>query len=82
MQSDTHAMAQILASAGQFVWAGSMSGSGWGEGAALAVDGEGNIHTTGAFAGTPDFDPVAGSFPVTSTLAGDGSPTNVSLCPS
>jgi hypothetical protein len=47
-----------LDTAGSVVWAKSMDGAtGSDEGRALALDAEGNVHTTGVFYGTVDFDP-------------------------
>jgi hypothetical protein len=41
----------------------------------IAVDGQGNIFTTGSFSGTADFDPGAGTYSLTSTLDSTGNPT-------
>ena len=62
-----------LNSAGSFVWAGAMGGS---ESDGIAVDGQGNIFTTGTFRGTADFDPGAGTYSLTSLLDGSGNPTS------
>ena len=53
---------------GNFVWAKSMGGIGLDHGYAIAVDGSGNVYTTGHFNGTVDFDPGAG----TNNLTGAG----------
>jgi hypothetical protein len=45
-----------------FVWARQMGGTGWDMGQSVAVDGGGNIYTTGFFEGTVDFDPGTGVF--------------------
>jgi hypothetical protein len=59
-----------LDSSGGFVWAKSMGGTHWEEeGEGIAVDSAGNVYTTGAFQGTADFDPGAGTYNLTS--AGD-----------
>ena len=42
---------------GQFVWAVRMGGSEADYAYAIAVDGSGNVYTTGNFRGTADFDP-------------------------
>ena len=54
-----------LDSNGNFVWAKNMGG-GADHGLGIEVDGSGNIHTTGIFNGTADFDPGPGSFNLTS----------------
>ncbi|MBK9256192.1 MAG: SBBP repeat-containing protein [Saprospiraceae bacterium] len=46
---------------GNFLWAKSMGGTGEDIGRGIAVDGSGNVYTTGNFAGTVDFDPGAGT---------------------
>ncbi|MBF0270121.1 MAG: DUF4347 domain-containing protein [Alphaproteobacteria bacterium] len=51
---------QKLDSSGNLVWAKSMGGTGGDSGAGIAVDGFGNVYTTGSFSGTADFDPGAG----------------------
>ena len=55
-----------LDSNGNFVWAKSMGGTNNDQGAAIAVDSSGNIHTMGFFQGTADFDPNAGAANLTS----------------
>jgi len=62
---------QKLDADGHFVWARSMGGTGTGRGFGIAVDGAGNVYTTGAFEGTVDFDPGPGAFNLTSAK-GDG----------
>jgi hypothetical protein len=47
---------------GEFVWAGSMGGPSPDGGISIAVDGHGNVYTTGAFQNTADFDPGPGTF--------------------
>lgn len=46
---------------GNFVWAKAFSGPNYEVGNAIAVDGAGNVYTTGSFRGNADFDPGAGS---------------------
>lgn len=55
-----------LSSAGNFVDAASMGGSGSDGGRGIAVDGDGNVITVGVFQATADFDPTAGSYNLTS----------------
>jgi hypothetical protein len=55
-----------LDSAGNFVWAQSMGGTGMEQANALAVDTLGNVYLTGGFHGTCDFDPGAATYPLTS----------------
>ncbi|MFC1976173.1 SBBP repeat-containing protein [Chloroflexota bacterium] len=47
---------------GEFVWARSMGGDNWDTGFDIALDGAGNVYTTGFFKGTADFDPGPGVF--------------------
>ncbi len=51
-----------LDAAGNFIWARSMGGTGSGWGISIALDGSGNVYTTGYFQGTVDFDPSAGIY--------------------
>ncbi|MBK7426249.1 MAG: SBBP repeat-containing protein [Saprospiraceae bacterium] len=57
---------------GNFLWAKSMGG-GTGDdiGIEIAIDGSGNVYTTGYFAGTVDFDPGAGTANLTSAGSAD-----------
>jgi len=59
-----------LDAAGNFVWAKQMGGSGLADdarGYSIAIDGSGNIYTTGEFSGTVDFDPGTGVFNLNSS---------------
>ncbi|MEO8148001.1 MAG: SBBP repeat-containing protein [Bacteroidia bacterium] len=59
---------QKLDAAGNFGWAKQMGGTGFDRGYSIAIDGAGNIITTGSFENTVDFDPSAvGSFNLTAT---------------
>ncbi|MEZ4939683.1 MAG: SBBP repeat-containing protein [Saprospiraceae bacterium] len=51
---------------GNYVWANRVGGSGSDTGNSLAVDGSGNVHLTGFFQATVDFDPGAGPANLTS----------------
>jgi hypothetical protein len=55
-----------LNTAGNFVWAKNIGGTGYDYARSMAIDASGNIYTTGAFDGTVDFDPGAGIFNLTS----------------
>ena len=50
-----------LDSAGAFVWAQRLGGTAFEFSADVAVDGNGNVYTTGLFRQTADFDPSAGA---------------------
>jgi len=60
-----------LSSAGSFVWAVSMGGTGFDEAISIDIDSSDQLHITGLYSGTADFDPGAGSSPLTSTAASD-----------
>ena len=49
-----------LDASGNFVWAKAMGGADPARGYSIALDGSGNVYTTGVFGGTVDFDPGAG----------------------
>ena len=67
-----------LDSNGNYVWAKRMGGLGWSDGMSIgmgiAVDGNGNVFTTGSFQGVADFDPGAG----VNTLSSPATPTSSS----
>ncbi|HDP76053.1 MAG TPA: T9SS type A sorting domain-containing protein [Bacteroidales bacterium] len=53
-------------SAGNFLWAKRMGGTGWDGGNSIAIDASGNVYITGVFSGTADFDPGEGTYTLTS----------------
>lgn len=56
-----------LESSGYFVWARSFGGTQLEGARSVAVDANGNVHITGLFQGTANFDPGPGNFNMTST---------------
>ena len=68
---DTDIFVSKLDEAGDFVWALRMGGSGTDSAYDIAVDASGNVHTTGLFQNTVDFDPGAGIFELTSNGSDD-----------
>lgn len=60
-----------LDASGNFVWARSMGGTEFEAAISIALDGAGNIYTTGNFNGTTDFDPGSSTFYLTSAGVGD-----------
>jgi hypothetical protein len=56
-----------LDTAGNFLWVKSMGGTSGDRSNSIALDGSGNIYTTGCFQGTADFDPGVGTSNLTST---------------
>ncbi|MEZ6048626.1 MAG: hypothetical protein R3C11_24225 [Planctomycetaceae bacterium] len=67
-------------SAGNFGWARHFTGTGENDGEGIAVDANGNVLVAGYFEGTVDFDPGAGTYPLTSH--GDYDTFTVKLDPS
>lgn len=65
-----------LDSAGNFVWAASMGGTASDIGRDLAVDGQGNLYTTGMFKGPADFDQGSGIYTLSSVLDANGVATS------
>lgn len=57
---------QKLDASGNFVWAKSIAGPSYDVGFSIALDGLGNVYTTGYFGETVDFDPGFGTFNITS----------------
>lgn len=55
-----------LDASGNFIWVKGIEGDNYGSASALAVDAAGNIHMTGCFFGTFDFDPGAAKQQLTS----------------
>src|SRR5207253_4820 len=55
-----------FSSTGALVWARQLGGTSFDQGTGIAVDGAGNVFTTGLFQGTADFDPGAGTILLTS----------------
>jgi ribosomal protein S11 len=68
-KSDTYILK--LDNNGNFVWVKQLGGSGNVLGFDLALDGSGNVITTGYFEGTADFDPSAGTFNLVSAGGND-----------
>src|SRR3990172_4842131 len=60
-----------LDSAGNLGWARRLGGTSGDVGRGVAVDGSGNVYTTGNFSGTADFDPGAGTSNLTSAGSAD-----------
>jgi len=55
-----------LNTAGNFVWATQIGGTGADQGSSITLDASGNIYTTGYFQVTADFDPGSATFNLTS----------------
>jgi hypothetical protein len=62
---------QKLDPSGNFLWAKSFGDTSGDKGYSIALDASGNVYTTGAFEGTVDFDPGAGTNNLTSQGSGD-----------
>jgi hypothetical protein len=60
-----------LDGSGNFAWAKRMGGANQEISGSVALDASGNVHTTGTFGGTADFDPGAGTASLTSAGAED-----------
>jgi hypothetical protein len=60
-----------LDTSGNFVTAADMGGNSRDEAYGIAVDGSGNVYTTGLFIGPADFDPTSGTYNLTSNGALD-----------
>ncbi len=52
---------------GNFVWARQLGGTDFEIASFITVDAQGNVYTTGYFAGTADFNPGSGTFNISST---------------
>jgi hypothetical protein len=61
-KGDLDTYVRKLDGAGNFVWATAWGGVSTEFSNALAVDGQGNVYSSGAFADTVDFDPGAGVY--------------------
>lgn len=71
-----------LNSSGNFVWVRRFGSTSSDTGAGIVVDNSGNVHTTGYFAGTVDFDPGAGTSDLTSAGTDDVFVSKLSQAPS
>ncbi|NOT74405.1 MAG: hypothetical protein HOP08_05705 [Cyclobacteriaceae bacterium] len=56
---------------GNFLWVRSVGGTNLEVGKSIARDNSGNLIIIGTYAGTADFDPGPGSFPITSSASSD-----------
>ena len=61
-----------LNSSGGLAWVAVMGGADFDRGEDVAADSAGNVYTTGAFVGTVDFDPGAGTLNLTGPGGNDG----------
>lgn len=62
---------QKLDANGNFIWAKSMGGSGYGKGYSITSDTSGNIYSTGLFNNTVDFNPGSDIYELTSNGSSD-----------
>lgn len=60
-----------LDSAGSFLWARRLGGTGHDDGFGIGLDGAGSVYVTGQFRGTADFDPGSGTFNLISAGGAD-----------
>jgi hypothetical protein len=67
LPSTSTAYVSKLDAAGNFVFAAQIGAGGSSSGTGLALDGQGNVCTTGYFNGTGDFDPGSGTYLLTCT---------------
>ena len=68
---DDDAFVSKIDQSGNFLWAAHMGGTGSDGGQSIEVDGSGNVRVVGYFSLTADFDPGAGSSPLTSNGSTD-----------
>ncbi|WP_051203736.1 SBBP repeat-containing protein [Hugenholtzia roseola] len=68
---ETDIFVQKLDASGSLVWAKSVGGKGWDSGYGIAIDGSGNVYTTGSFQSTVDFDPNADTAELTAAGSWD-----------
>ncbi|MGI8893797.1 MAG: SBBP repeat-containing protein, partial [Bacteroidia bacterium] len=61
-----------LDSNGNFLWATNFGGIDFDRGLSIAVDGDGNVYTTGVYQGTVDFDPGSGTYNLISSSSWNG----------
>ncbi len=69
-----------LDASGNYVWAKSMGGTANDLGYDIAVDGSGNVYTTGFFRGTVDFDPGPGTAELTARAGSDIFVSKITSC--
>jgi subtilisin-like proprotein convertase family protein len=65
-RGETDIFISKLDSTGNFIWAKSIGGLSYDQGAGIGLDGLGNVYTTGYFIGSVDFDPGEGTINPTS----------------
>jgi len=65
-EDDNDIFISKLDASGNFLWAKKMGGKGGDRGYSIAIDGAGNVYTTGYFNATADFDPGTETFNLTS----------------